>query len=704
APGTSISLSTLFTYSAASGDTVVGFDFDETTNNGGYITDNNGNRLSSGFVYGQSGTGIPISELGLYHYVVGSAGTSDNINFNVEDQYTQLSTRATATVSATAQIAEPTLSKVFPEPVPAIDAEQIIKLYGSNFTSGDKLLFTYSNNVTTPNLNPITVVANTEIDYTYFNNGNDAGTWNVQVESPDGTLSNAVQFLVNAPSGPVDEYHSYNNATPTVANLVGAAESYIGTEWGAYNCTGLVWAIADAVGADFYESAATVANIAGESILLVRSIVPDAGGTNSPANPSGFTDGYDQPNPNLLTYGDWSTFVSTGWATDDRLQIGDIVRIPLTLPDGTPVNAGLKSPHSFIVVGGDQQNGWEVIDNTITTGDNNATVVPITEHNFNNTASSNKFYNEILHASYAYVSYLSTSAACYCRGTLIATEKGEVAVEDLTIGDRVLTKSGALRPIKWIGTRAYSVRFARNNPDLLPIRFKAGSLAENVPARDLFVSPHHAMFLDGVLIPAEHLVNGATIVQEAPGEDIHYFHIELESHDVLIAEGALSESFVDDDSRGMFQNAHEFRALYPGERQNEAVYCAPRVEDGYALDRVRRRLAERAGLVYPAATDFGALLGVVEHCDDEGVSGWALNTAYPNAPVCLDVIVDGAFVGFAYTEAERPNGDRGFDLRFAPALDRSCEHKIELRRSADGARLGAGLFLGANAAAADAAA
>ena len=241
--------------------------------------------------------------------------------------------------------------------------------------------------------------------------------------------------------------------------------------------------------------------------------------------------------------------------------------------------------------------------------------------------------------------------------------------------------------LKWIGRRAFSARFAGNNPDLFPIRFKAGSLADNIPARDLLVSPKHAMFLDGVLIPAEHLVNGATIVKEKPGDDIHYFHLELDSHDVLIAEGAFSESFVDDDSRGMFQNAYQFRALYPEERPREAMYCAPRVEDGFVLDRVRRRLAERAGLGFPAATDFGMLLGALEHCDHDGVSGWALNTAFPNAPVCLDVIVDGAFAGYAYAEAERPNGDRGFDQLFPVALDPSRPHKIELRRSTDGVAL-----------------
>ncbi len=283
--------------------------------------------------------------------------------------------------------------------------------------------------------------------------------------------------------------------------------------------------------------------------------------------------------------------------------------------------------------------------------------------------------------------------ACYCRGTLILTDRGETAVEALQIGDSVVTASGALRPIIWIGTRAYSARFAANNPDLLPIRFKVGSLADGVPRRDLLVSPEHAMFLDGVLISAKHLVNGATIVQEKPENDIDYFHIELESHDVLIAEGALSESFVDDDSRGMFQNAHEFRKLYPEARPKEIVYCAPRVEDGYILDRVRRRLAERAGLDYPEATDFGALSGEVEHFGPEGVSGWARNAAFPDAPVCLDVLVDGEFAGYAYADAESPNGGHGFAFRFAAPLDCSHEHAIELRRSADGAVFGKRMFL-----------
>ena len=182
------------------------------------------------------------------------------------------------------------------------------------------------------------------------------------------------------------------------------------------------------------------------------------------------------------------------------------------------------------------------------------------------------------------------ASPCYCPGTLILTDLGERPVESLEISDTVVTVLGEHRPIRWIGRRSYAGRFLRANSNVQPIRFSAGSLGNGLPRRDLMVSPEHAMFLDGLLIPARCLVNGSTIVRDRV-ERVHYIHVELDTHDVLLAEGAPSESFLDDDSRGMFHNAHEFGALHPN-APDPGRFCAPKVDAGYALEAIRRRLAE----------------------------------------------------------------------------------------------------------------
>lgn len=199
-----------------------------------------------------------------------------------------------------------------------------------------------------------------------------------------------------------------------------------------------------------------------------------------------------------------------------------------------------------------------------------------------------------------YVSNLQTlsvgsagPAACFAAGTRIATPDGDVPVEDLRIGGRVLTAAGEARPIRWIGRRSYAGRFLAANRHVLPILIREGALGDRVPRRDLVVSPNHAMYLDGGLIPAIGLVNGASIVQLESAERIAYFHIELETHDIILAEGAPTESFVDDDSRMLFHNAAEYHRLYPDAQDAPARSCVPRIENGEELQVVRRKLLAR---------------------------------------------------------------------------------------------------------------
>ena len=167
--------------------------------------------------------------------------------------------------------------------------------------------------------------------------------------------------------------------------------------------------------------------------------------------------------------------------------------------------------------------------------------------------------------------FLST-AACYCRGTLILTETGEVAVEALKIGDRVMTISGEAEPIKWIGRRSYQGRLIAGSRWALPVRIRDRALADGVPARDLFISPAHALYIDGVLVEAESLLDGATIAQAQSIERVEYFHIELAAHHVIFAEGAPAETYIDTDNRGIFDNASEYAARFmPQSRAGMAV-------------------------------------------------------------------------------------------------------------------------------------
>ena len=178
--------------------------------------------------------------------------------------------------------------------------------------------------------------------------------------------------------------------------------------------------------------------------------------------------------------------------------------------------------------------------------------------------------------------------ACFCAGTHILTAAGFRQVETLRPGDLVRTVGGGCEPIRWIGRRSYRGRAFAGRRHLLPIRIREGALNDATPRADLLVSPLHAMLLDGFLIPAWLLLNGTTIVQEAVATELHYFHIELPYHAAIWAEGAATESYFDDENRALFENAGD---LCDQEHSVKACYCAPRIDEGPALEAIRRRLS-----------------------------------------------------------------------------------------------------------------
>ncbi len=267
---------------------------------------------------------------------------------------------------------------------------------------------------------------------------------------------------------------------------------------------------------------------------------------------------------------------------------------------------------------------------------------------------------------------------CYCRGTLILTDRGERLVEELQIGDQLVTLAGAHRPIKWIGRRGYAGRYILGRQDILPICIKPGALGDGVPRRDLWISPHHAMFLEGVLIEARDLVNGVSIVQPIQIDEVEYFHLELETHDVIIAEGAASETFIDDDSRMMFHNAHEYALLYPNDPQNPPRFCAPRLNEGYEVEAARRHICARAGLrALDAGRSAPKVRGFVDVLTTGRVAGWVQLPDRPDAPLCVDVLAAGRWIGCALANVYRRDlvaagigqGRYGFELALPADID-----------------------------------
>jgi hypothetical protein len=161
----------------------------------------------------------------------------------------------------------------------------------------------------------------------------------------------------------------------------------------------------------------------------------------------------------------------------------------------------------------------------------------------------------------------SESMICFLAGTMVRTADGEVPVETLKRGDMVLTSDGRSIPVDWLGIQTVSLKFA-DKLRVLPIRIKAGALADNVPSRDLLVSLDHALLIEGALIQAGALINGTSIVRETNVPTVlTYYHVEVEDHSLILAENTPAETFVDNVDRLNFDNWKEHEALYPNGKQ-----------------------------------------------------------------------------------------------------------------------------------------
>ena len=197
------------------------------------------------------------------------------------------------------------------------------------------------------------------------------------------------------------------------------------------------------------------------------------------------------------------------------------------------------------------------------------------------------------------------------------TAEGERRIEDLAIGDLLPTMFGELRAIQWIGR--YPLK--KSDPskawvkDALPVRIARSALAPNVPHTDLYVTALHSVLIDGVLVPAEALINGATITRVEPeGDELEFFHIKLDTHDVVFAEGAPAETLLEVNESAV--NFAEYLRQY-GTPATEEARCAPYVH----TQGGRVELMSRARSAVSPWIDLRNRADVVRDRLEEGVNG-----------------------------------------------------------------------------------
>lgn len=146
---------------------------------------------------------------------------------------------------------------------------------------------------------------------------------------------------------------------------------------------------------------------------------------------------------------------------------------------------------------------------------------------------------------------------CFTPGTQIATQHGEIAVETLRVGDRVVTRDNGLQEIRWIGKVRMFLQDLQAAPHLLPVLIRQGALGRGLPERDLVVSPNHRVLVAGdrtsllfrepeVLVAAKHLSGGQS-VQTVESSGTTYIHILFDRHEVILSNGAWTESFEPND-------------------------------------------------------------------------------------------------------------------------------------------------------------
>lgn len=191
---------------------------------------------------------------------------------------------------------------------------------------------------------------------------------------------------------------------------------------------------------------------------------------------------------------------------------------------------------------------------------------------------------------------------CFLTGTLISTKGGTCAVEDINVGDKITTynyqkKKYVQRKVKWIGKKSIIVNTHAERIDIAgyPVRILKNAIAENIPNKDLLITPEHCLFFEDKFIPVRMLVNGSTIFYDTSITSYDYYHIETEQHSVVIADGMLTESYLDTGNRHIFNLDQKIIETSFGKYKNwQDNAAAPLLTTRNIVEPIYRQIEQRA--------------------------------------------------------------------------------------------------------------
>ena len=170
--------------------------------------------------------------------------------------------------------------------------------------------------------------------------------------------------------------------------------------------------------------------------------------------------------------------------------------------------------------------------------------------------------NNVLNNIDSYLLSGTGTVVCYLKGSKILTKNGYKTIETLKVGDELvvmgkiennesytLFEETTFESVKWIGK--FNITGLKD--ESAPICIKSNAFGENLPFEDLCVSPLHRLLIDGKMVEAFELLNDSTVFRDYSNDSVEYYHVELESHSAILANGVLSESYLDYENRFVFE-------------------------------------------------------------------------------------------------------------------------------------------------------